>query len=321
MAATYSGTGVANDVTAIVEMISSRMDEIVKKDTVTAGMTASQEILDAFGKSASAKLATYTTAGLGDYNKTTGYPLGQATLSWKEYTLSYDRGLKIDIDRKDKIQTDGLMSTASAAAALMRQQVVPEIDALRLSGLVSKTKDADSTHVVTEEAITSANILTKIGEGLDTIYDEYGVDSGMTIYLNNSLRGVLRGSTEITKVKQVTGAPALDLATESIDGNQIVWVPTARMWSEYKTVDLTATGTGGGVTKRTNTTPAINFAIVAPGCAQGVTVISEPKYIDASVNQTKDADSLMYRIYHDVIVEANSGAAGIFASVGVSPSA
>lgn len=315
MAASYSGTGVANDVTAVIKNITTRMDEIVMKETVTAGMTASQDILDAFGRSATAKLATVNTAGLGNYDTVKGYPLGQTTIKWEEYTLAYDRAIKIDIDRKDKLQTDGLMSTAAAAASLMRTQVVPEVDATRISQAVKKTKAAKADHVVEGVSITNANILSKIGEGLDKVYDDYGMDSGLTIYLNNSLRGALRGSTEVQKVRQVSGVPALDLTTNSIDGNQIVWVPTARMGSEYTYTDLSATGTGGGVTK-TASKADINFLITAPGCAQGVTVIGEPKFVDASVNQTKDADSLMYRIYHDVIVEKNSGAAGIFASVG-----
>lgn len=315
MAASYSGSGVANDVTAVIDQITSRMDEIIIKETVTAGMTASQDILDAFGRSSTAKLATVTTAGLGNYDAVKGYPMGQTVLKWESYTLAFDRGIKIDIDRKDRIQTDGLMSTATAAASLMRQQVVPEVDATRISQTVKKTKAADASHVATGEEITTANILSKIGEGLDMVYDDYGVDTGLTIYMSNKLRNVLRGSTEYTKVKQVSGVPALDLTTNSIDGNAIVWVPSFRMGTEYTYDDPNASGVGGGITK-VSSTADINFLIVAPGCAQGVTIIGEPKYIDAGANQLKDADSLMYRIYHDVIVEKNSGASGIFASVG-----
>lgn len=319
MAASYSGSGVANDVTAIISQITSGMDEIIMKETVTAGMTASQDILDAFGRSATAKLATMTTAGLGNYDTVKGYPMGQAILKWETYTLAYDRAIKIDIDRKEMIQTDGLMSTATAAANLMRQQVVPEVDATRISQTVAKTKAADATHVATEEEITIDNILSKVGEGIDTVYEDYGVDTGLTIYMSNKLRNILRGSKEITKVKQVSGVPALDLTTNSIDGNQIVWVPSFRMGTQYTYSEPNASGVGGGVEK-VSSAPDINFLIVAPGCAQGVTIIGNPKYIDADSNQTKDADSLMYRVYHDVIVQKNSGAAGIYASVATTPS-
>ncbi len=317
MAATYSGSGVDNSITTIVKMISTKMDEIVKKESVTAGMNASSEIVQAFNGSATAKLPTMSTDGLGDYDKVKGYPVGAATIEWTDYTLAYDRGIKIDIDRKDKVQTDGLASTAAAAAQLMRLQVIPEIDATRLSGAVSKTKAALASHVVEETAApTKANLLSKIGVGLDTIYEERGVDSGSTIYLNNNMKSVLRESSEYTKVKQISGVPNIDLTTESIDGNPIVWVPSARMKTiySYNTPGATS-GNKGGIAPGTDAQD-IYFVIVAPGCAQGVTVFSEPKFIDASINQSKDADSLMYRLYHDVIVEKNSGASGIYAQCG-----
>lgn len=321
MAATYSGAGVANDIDTIIKSITTRMDEIVQKETVTAGMTASQDIIEAFGRSASAKLATVKTSGLGNYNTVKGYPMGQTVMEWETYTLAYDRGIKIDIDRKDEIQTDGLMSASTVAAQMMRLQVIPEIDATRISQTVAKTKTAMATHVATEQALTSANIVSKIGEGIDMVFDDYGVDSGLTIYMSSTLRKTLRGTTEVTKVKSVDGSShTIDLMTDTIDGdNRIVWVPKARMCSEYVYNDPGADGTGGGIAPGSKK-PEINFLITAPGCAQGVTVINDPKFITREVNQTKDADSLMYRIFHDVIVEKNSGAAGIFASVGVTPS-
>lgn len=318
MATSYSGSGVGNSIDPTVDMISTRMDEIVRKEAVTSAMNASQDIIAAFNRSASAKLPTLETSGLGNYDKVKGYPMGSATVTWQEYTLAYDRGLKIDIDRKDRIQTDGLATTAAAAAQLMRLQVVPEIDATRLSGAVAKTKAIDATHVVEGDAPTAADLLTKIGAGLDVIYEERGVDSGATIYMNNSMKQVLRSSSEYTKVRNITSTPSIDLTTDSIEGNSIVWVPSARMKTAYTYGNPgTASGETGGISADASAAD-IYFVIVAPGCAQGVTVFSEPKYVSADVNQLKDADSLMYRIYHDVIVEKNSGASGIYAVTGAS---
>lgn len=320
MAASYSGSGVANDIDAIITNITSRMDEIVMRETVTAGMTASQDIIDAFNRSSTAKLATTNTSGLGNYNLVKGYPYGNASLKWENYTLEFDRAICIDIDRKEKIQTDGLMSTARLAANMMRREVVPEIDATRISQAVKKTKAADATHVVSED-VTTSDILSKIGDGIDAVFNDFGVDSGLTIYMNGNLRKTLRSTTEVTKTKSVDqGTHSIDLVTNTIDiDNKIVWVPSFRMGTEYTYLDPDASGNGGGIEK-TSSNPDINFLITAPGCVQGVTVISNPKYIDASVNQRKDADSLMYRVYHGVVVEKYSGAAGVYASVATTPS-
>lgn len=321
MAATYSGVGVANDIDTITKMISTKMDQIIKKESVTAGMNASEEIIAAFNGAKTAKIPTITTSGLGDYDTVKGYPEGTATVKWETYELTYDRALKIDIDRLEGIQTDGVATTANVAADLTRAQIIPEIDAARLSGIVSKTKAADATHVVEDAtAPTKANILSKIYAGLDTIYEERGTDSGATIYVSNSMKSVLRDSSEYQKVRQISGVPNIDLTTEAIDGNTIVYVPDARMKTAYTYGTPGSTSTDKGGFTPTSTAQPIHFAIVAPGCAQGVVVFGSTKFISREDNQTKDADSVMYRIYHDVIVEKNSGASGIYAVTGKSGS-
>lgn len=316
MAVTYSDGGVANTIAARTEMITSRMDEIIKKEAVTNAMTASPELQDAFRKSETAKLATMTTSGLGNYDKVKGYPIGSVSVSWKDYTLAYDRALEIDIDRKDALQTGGLATAAAAAAQSLRQNIIPEIDATRLSQAMAKTKTALPAHVIEETAApTAANLLSKIGEGLDAIYEERGVDTGATIYINNKLKSVLRSSTEYTKVKSIDGSMrSLDLNTQSIDGNPIVFVPQARMKTAYTYQDVDGTN-NGGIAPASNAQD-INFLIAAPGCAQGVVVIQSTKYFPADQNQRKDADMYQFRIYHDLIVETNSGATGIYVHAG-----
>lgn len=317
MAATYSGSGVANDIDAITKMISSKMDQIVKKEAVTAGMNASAEIVQAFNGAKTAKIPTLSVSGLGDYDTVKGYPVGSASVKWETYTLAYDRALKVDIDRREGIETDGIAATANVAAVLTREQIIPEIDAARLSGIVSKTKTFDATHVVEDTAApTKANILEKIYTGLDTIYEERGSDTGATIYMSNSMKNVLRSSTEYQKVRQVSGVNGVNLTTEDIDGNPIVYVPDARMKTAYTFGTPGSTSSDkGGFAPATDAQP-IHFVIVAPGCAQGVTVFGDTKFISKDVNQLKDADSIMYRIYHDVLVEKNSGASGIYAVTG-----
>lgn len=317
MAATYSSGGVENTISARVEMLTNGLDQIVKREALTNGLNASKEIQDAFGRAKSAKIPTIAMDGLGNYDKVKGYPVGATTVTWEEYTLAYDRGLEIDIDRLDVLQTDGIMTAAAVGAQLMRQHVIPEIDATRLSGMVAKTKAADATHVVEETAApTAANLLTKIGAGLDMIYEERGVDSGATIFMNNNLKGILRSSTEYTKVRNVSGTPSIDLTTESIEGNSIVWVPSARMKTAYTYGTPGSTTSDKGGFSPASSAQNINFVIVAPGSAQGVTVFSKPKYYSADEYQDKDSEVLKYRIFHDIIVEKNSGASGIYAHTG-----
>lgn len=312
----YSSEGVANTINARTEMIRNRMDQIVKKELVTADMNADQAIIDAFGQAKTASIPTMSVAGLGDYDKVKGYPMGATTVTWESYTLSYDRGVCIDIDKVEELQSGGVASAAMAAAIEAREHVIPEVDATRISQTVKKVKTADATHVVeSATALTASNIISEIGKGLDMIFEEWGTDSGATIYLNHNLRAILRGSTEVTKVRHVDGGSrSLNLETNDIDGNIIKFVPSARMKTEYTYYDGVTDGeTAGGFTPASGAGD-VNFLICAPGCAQGVTIFSKSKFLSAE-QQKKDADSFMFRLYHDVIVTKNRGVQGIYASV------
>lgn len=318
-ATVYTDSGVPNDITARIEMIRDGMDQIVKREAITNGMTASQKLQTAFAKAKTAKIPTMDVSAAGNYDRVKGYPKGNVSVDYGEYTLQYDRGLSVSIDSMDTIESGGIADVETAAAEFMRLKMVPEIDATRISQAVAKTKTADATHVVEESsALTVSDILSKIGEGLDMIYEERAIDTGATIYVNNNLKKVLRGTTEVQKVRSVDGSMrSLDLSTNSIDGNQVVYVPSARMKTAYDYTSPDDTGAGGGFAP-SSSADDINFLIVAPGCAQGVVALMKPKYFTADENQNADAAVFQFRICHDLIVEKNSGASGIFASVNAS---
>lgn len=312
----YSDKGVANEIATRTEQIRTRMDQIVKKGLITADMNADPTIVEAFGMAQTASLPTMSTSGLGDYDEDQGYPVTPLKVTMQNYTLDHDRGVCIDVDRKQQIQSGGVASAATAAAILSREKIIPEIDAARISDTVTKVKANDSTHVVeSATALTAANIISEIGKGLDMIFEEWGTDSGATIYLNHSLRAILRGSTEVTKVRNIQdGGRSLNLETNDIDGNIIKFVPSARMKTAYTYYDGVTDGETDGGFVPASGAGDINFLICAPGCAQGVVVFSDSKYLPAQY-QKKDADSFMFRIYHGVVVTKNQGTQGIYASV------
>lgn len=312
----YTDSGVANSITARIEMIRNGMDQIVKKEALTNGMTASQVLQDAFSNAKTAKIPTMDVSAAGNYDKVKGYAKGKVGIDYNEYTLQFDRGISLSIDALDTVQSGGIAEVATAAAEFMRLYMVPEIDATRISQAVAKTKTAMASHVLEESAKpTAANIISKIGDGLDAIFEERGIDSGATIYINNNLKSVLRASTEVTKVRAVDGSMRqLDLTTQSIDGNQIVFVPSARMKTAYDYGTPDGDGVGGGFTPSESATD-INFLIAVPGAAQGVVALQRPKYFTADENQNADSAIFQFRICHDLIVEKNSGASGIYASV------
>lgn len=318
MAAAYtSSESIANAIAERTEMITSRMDEIIAKEIKTSGMTADSALIEATQNAGEVKLGTISSSGLGNYSEEDGYQFGKASLVWNSYALKHDRGVVLDVDRRELMESGQLASTAAFAAYLTRNHINPEIDATRLSGIyaaVNGNSEVNTTNLVTED-LTAAGVLSAINKGIDRISEVWSVDSGYTIYISSAIKSLLRSSTEYTKTKSIdAGSTRLSTDVTEIDGNSLVWVPSARMKTAYDYNDIDAGSAKDGGFTPSASAQDINFVIVAPGVANGIVSINAEKIITKEVNQRKDADSLYVRVFHDVIVPKNA-AVGAYVSV------
>jgi len=316
----YTGVNsLPNTIGSAAEYIKEIMDQLVAVEAKTSGMTPDPAIVKATGQAGSVYLATIETTGLGDYKERTGYPIGAAKNTWTQYTLTHDRGIRYIADSKETIQSGGIDTAVAFMAEAMRSHIIPEIDATRLTGVYTALNTASlSTHISAEaNALTAANLISKIITGLDVIADDFGTDSGATVYLNSSLRTLLHTSSEYTKTKNIGSSDRkFDTDLSEILGNKVVWVPSKRMYSgityldgytnAYSTASTTVDYTKFGYAKdTTNSAKGLNFVICAPNTAMGVTAINNPKIITKEQSEQYDADQAMIRIWHDVIVPKN----------------
>lgn len=322
------GQGLGNEIDERVAYITEKMDQIMVAEAKTTGMTADSALVQAASESGSIKLATIQTTGLGDYNLAQGYPVGNLSLKWTSYELEYDRALKLVCDKRQQIESGGLATIAAASAEFVRSEVVPELDASRMSRLATAVSTYAPNNYVSGVTPTAANIVTKIIEGLDAVSEETGYDEGMTIYVNGSLRSALNRSTEVGARKAINDTnKTFNSAIMEINGNPIVFVPAKRMYSVFNKQD----GYTNALSDKTDLTKTdktkygwsgsgapINFAITTPGVANAVTAINETKYIPGERSEQFSGDSFMCRIWHDLIVPKNK-AVGAFVSVGTAP--
>lgn len=316
----YTGkNSLPNTVGAAPEYIKSIMDELVAVEAKTNGMTPDPAIVRAAGQAGAVYLATIETTGLGNYSERAGYPIGAAKNTWAQYMLTHNRGIRYIADSMETIKSGGIDTAVAFMAEAMRSHIIPEIDATRLTGVYTALSSASmSTHISAEaSALTAANLISKIITGLDTVADDYGTDSGATIYLNSSLRTLLHTSSEYTKTKNIEASDRnFDTDLQEILGNKVVWVPSKRMYSgityldgytnAYSTTPTTVDWTKFGYAKdTTNSAKGLNFVITAPNTAMGVVAINNPKIIPKEESEQYDADQAMIRIWHDVIVPKN----------------
>ncbi len=304
----------ANTIGKVTEYLKEIVDEVITKDAKTSALQADPAIVRALGRAGTIEIATTKVSSLGNYGST-GYAAGDVNVSWQPYTLSHDRSIKVLIDRREENESAGIASASRAAGDLARQHVIPEIDATRMAAIAQalNATGAPAGHLVTEALtgtgkLDKSNILTKIGDGLDKVIDATGIDEGHTIYINNSIYNMLRMSTEYDKVKELTvGSRTLNLATNDIDGNPLVRMPSERMFGSltYSATSSTAGFTGD---------KAINYVISTPRYAQGVIAFDAPKFIPKENNPDYDADLYAYRIFHDCFVPKEK-LAGFYVSV------
>lgn len=295
----YSSNWPGNDIGKITQYITDAMDKIFVHDLKTAGMRADPKMVENGRNAKTILLATPKTTGAGNYSVTKGWVQSKSSLEWMPYTLRYDRGASFLVDSLETSQSGGLASIGLVGGEFIRQQMVPEIDATRIATTAGIA--ADAGFKTESETLQKGTILSKITDALDGIYDRTGIDTGVTIYLNNKLKGVLEGSTEYQRVKSIDSVGRnLDQYVESINGNPVVFVPSHRMFS--KILLHSGENDDGGFD---NAGSEINFLLAAPDTAQGVISYNNVVALPKGSHTEGDGDFYAYRIYHDCICPAN----------------
>lgn len=307
----------ANTLALRTVMLTDLLDEKIYKSTVTSAMTPNEVMVRATNEANKFQIATADTDGLGTYSKQKGYPMGATSLSWKEYTLRYDRSRAFMLDNVDIMQTGGLASAAYMMGEFAKLHVVPEVDSLRLSGCFERASSAADkySNVVYSKALTKANILSELRDAFDNILQNTHIEQGLTAYVDAQYRSALYGSTEYQHVRQISGGTAnISNVTDTIDGNQIVWVPSSYMKTKFDLNDGVTDGQTSGGIKANAKAQSMNFVVTAPDTAYGIVSARSEKYIPKENNVLGDADFMALRIYHDVIVPEQK-IPGIFVSI------
>lgn len=303
--------GVANSVEKITEYLATAMDNVLVAEAKTTALAANPLYVDASSRAKTIKIATADVKGAGDYSASKGWPENSGSLTWQDYTLQYDRGTSFLIDALETDQTGGLVSASLMASEFLRTKLVPEIDAVRIAKAATAASAAGNSDTTIP---TKAKVFGQIVEALDTIYDNTGIDSGVTVFVNTKYRSVLNLAEEYTRVKSLDGTgDAIQTRVQSINGNPIVFVPSARMVSQVTTKDGVTTGQeDGGFEGAGN---EVSFLAVAPQCAQGIVAYSNVTVLPKGSHTRGDGDFWAYRVYHDCIIPKNR-AGGIYVSLG-----
>lgn len=218
--------------------------------------------------------------GLGDYDRTTGYPSGSVTLELETRKCDYERGRMFQIDAMDNEESAGL-AYGRLAGEFIRTKVAPEMDAVRLAKYTSLTPA--SNRVVHASFTDGKEVIKALSDGFTKMTDEGVPEGGRVLFITAAARAML-DNMDTYQSKQL-------LARFSA----IVTVPSDRF---YSAVTLLSGGEGqttGGFRKADNAV-SLNFLIVyKPGLLQ-FTKHARPKVITPDANPDTDAWKFGYRV-------------------------
>lgn len=284
------------------------LDEVYKNASLTAFMDAKTKPVN-FGGAAAVNVFKTSMVGLGDYARSTGYPVGDVTGAWETLTLSKERGRAFSIDRMDDEETLG-MAFGTLAGEFIRTQVAPELDAYRFSTYASTTGIQEVSAGATLD--NGAKVLAAFDVAMDKLDEKEVPAEGRKLFISSSCYNLLKGQLTRTLSTETSA----DRRVFEIDGVEVIPVPQTRFYKGITLVDGSSAATGG-YSKTENTGKNINFLLLHPSSVLQVTKLADLKVFAPEDNQTADAWLIQYRIYHDAFVYANK-VKGIYSHIAAS---
>ena len=272
------------------------IDDIYKASSVTACLdTPSAD----FGGANEIKVLKVSTTGLGDYSRSSGYPKGDVTAQWETMKLSKERGKEISIDRMDDEETLGMVF-GSVTGSFMKDHVVPELDAYRLS------KYAGTSGITSVSAkITKDNVIETIDAAMDALDAEEVPEEGRVLFVSAGLRSALNQAIN----RQWGSERVVNTVIEGYNGTKVIYVPKTRF---YTKIDLNDGSEDWGYTKNASGAD-INFMLIHPSAVVQAEKFALPKIFTPDQNQKTDSWLFQFRLYHDAFVYENK-AKGVYVS-------
>lgn len=254
------------------------------------------------------KIPVISMDGLGDYDRTNGFPDGSVHLEYQTKEMTQDRGRTFTLDRMDVDETNFVATAANVMGEFQRLHVIPEIDAYRYSSIASQAIDkgvARGGYVPDE-----STVLSEIKKDIYEIYDIAG-EIPLIITVSMPVWAIISNSTELSKQLSVIDFTKGEIKTKvrAIDENPIIAVPSTRMKTEYQFLDGKTTGQEAGGFRPTENAKNINWIICPRNVPIAVNKTDKIRIFEPDVNQQADAWKLDYRKYHDLWVKDNQFAA------------
>lgn len=237
--------------------------------------------------------------GLGNYNRNTGFAMGDVTGTWETLTLTKDRGRAFVVDNMDNEETIG-MAFGTLAGEFIRTKVAPEIDAYTFSKIAGTSGILSGT--AADITVGTSNVHTYIDEAERAMNEQEVPTEGRILFISETAYAGLRN--KINRNIE-SGVGTFDNGIEMYNGMRVIRVPQSRFYTAITMADgVTGGQTAGGYTGTTGAYK-INFLVVHPSALTKVVKHVQPRIFSPEQYQQADAWKFDYRVYHDTFVYDN----------------
>ncbi len=293
----------ANNIQTITKYLHEQLDELFVKESVTGILEVARPggyKLD-FINAKIVNIPDMQLDALSDYSRANGFAAGDIDITFTPHTLTMDRGRQFSIDAMDDEESAGLV-VLNAMKTFERTQVIPEVDAYRLSTIASKATTAGTK----AETITANQVIARFAD-IEKYFEDNEVPTDRVIYfISTEVSRLIKINIELSKLVDVTEFESGDitLKVNTFNGNPIIVVPPKRFKTAYTFSD--------GFTP-TADAKDINILAVYDAASIPVKKHNPVRAFSPEVVQDKDAWKFNFRIYHDIFVPKNK-AVGVYLS-------
>lgn len=290
---------------ATATIFQNTLDQVAVQDATTGWMdeNAGQVI---YNGGSEVKIPKMNVQGLADYDRDAGYVQGGVTLTYQTKQMTQDRGRKFQLDAMDINENNFVTTAATVMGEFQRERVVPEIDAYRISGLVTAAIGAKKAGMVEYGYVPGAantSALRKLKTGISALRD-MGYNGPLVVQATSAF--ILELELELAgKITNATFSKGgIETQVPSVDGVPIIPTPSNRMYSAITLYNGKTDQAAGGYTKGSKALD-VNFFVCPRTTPLAVTKQDKMKIFTPDQNQDADAWKMNYRRYHDMWILDN----------------
>lgn len=246
---------------ATATLFMTQLDKIAIQEATTGWMdrNAGQVI---YNGGAEVKIPKMNVQGMGDYDRENGYQRGSVTLEYETRKMTQDRGRLFQIDPMDINETNFIPTAGAIMGEFQRTQVVPEIDAYRISKLATETLTANKAGMIGESYVpgtTGTSALRKFKEGIKAVRDSYNgaLVCQATPEFIMELELELAGKIEDTTFSK----GGIDTRVPAVDHVPLIPTSSNRMYTAIKINDGKTAGQEKGGYEKGASAKNLNFFI------------------------------------------------------------